>query len=158
MSLNSIIRNAVATADAITKDLQGDVLHSAWIGQDGFGKPIYGRRVSGLDITSSNPLAADVGATREAVIEQKQRIRDVQGRNVLTFVHLIFVGPIPVNGMGTERKEAVDPRDVFVLPDGTTGPVVDVAGVVDSETNLMYAVEVWLGDTTSARGGGGSAL
>lgn len=153
MSLNDIIRNAVAVADAITKDLQGDVLHSAWIGQDGFGKPTYGRRVSGLDITGQFDTVG-VAATRKAVIEQKQRIRDVQGRNVLTFVHLTFVGPIPINGMSTVRKEAVDPRDIFVLPDGSTGPVVDVAGVVDSETNLMYAVEVWLGDTTSARGGG----
>jgi hypothetical protein len=156
MSLNSIIRSGVAIADAITKDLQGTVMHSAWISQSAFGKPTYGRRVSGLDITGSFDTP-DVAVGREAVIEQKQRIRDVQGRNVLTFVHLTFVGPIPVNGMGTERKEAVDTRDVFVLPDGTTGPVVDVVGVVDSETNLMYAVEVWLGDTTSARGGGGSA-
>lgn len=156
MSLNQIIRDAVAVADSITKDLQGTVMHSAWIGQDGFGKPNYGARVSGLDITGAFNTA-DVAVPRQAIIEQKQRIRDVQGRNVLTFVHLTFVGPIPINGMGTERKEAVDPRDIFVLPDGTTGPVVDVSGVLDSETNLMYAVEVWLGDTTSARGGGGAA-
>lgn len=154
MSLNSIIRNAVKVADNITKDLQGEVLHSAWIGQNGFGKATYGRRESGLDISGEQFDSPGIAVPRLAVIELKERVRDVQGRNVMTFVHLTFVGPIPINGMTTARKEAVDPRDVFVLPDGSTGPVVDVQGVLDSETNLMYAVEVWLGDTTSTRGGG----
>lgn len=155
MSLNSLIRNAVKVADTITKSLQGDVQHSAWIGQDGFGKPVYGTVIQGLDITGQ-PTTPNVPVVRKAVIELKQRERQVQGRVIMTFAYLTFVGPIPVNGMTSERKEAVDPRDVFILPDGSTGPVVDVQGVLDSETNLMYAVEVWLGDMTSTRGGGAS--
>lgn len=158
MSLNSIIRSGVRIADTITKSLQGTVMHSAWIGQDGFGRPIYGNTVSGLEIRSDNPATADVAVGRQCVVELKQRIREIQGRNVMTHAHLTFVGPIPINGMTTERKEAVDPRDVFVLPDGTSGPVVDVEGVLDSETNLMYAVEVWLGDTTRTGAGGGAVL
>lgn len=146
MSLNSIVRKAVTVANTITADLQGTVLHSAWIRQDAMGKSIYGRRLEGLDIYGSYN-ATGVQIPRQAVIEQKQRIREIQGRQTLTFAHLIFVGPIEANGMTTERKEPVDPRDIIILPDGTTGPIVDVVGVMDSETSNLYFVEVWLGDT-----------
>jgi len=151
MSLNSIIRAGVAVANSVTADLQGTVTHAAWIRQDEMGAAVYGRRVEGLDIYGEAD-AIGVATPRQAVIELKQRAREVQGRHILTFAHLTFVGPIPVNGMTDARKEAVDPRDVFVLPDGKTGPVVDVEGVVDAETGLMYAVEVWLGDISRVGG------
>jgi hypothetical protein len=146
MSLNSIIRTAVSTVNSVTASLQGTVLHSAWIGQDAMGAAVYGRRLNGLDIYGSYN-ATGVAIGRQAVIEQKQRIREIQGRTVLTFAHLVFVGPIEPNTMSALRKEPVDPRDIFVLPDGTTGPVVDVVGVMDSDTSNLYVVEVWLGDT-----------
>lgn len=146
MSLNSIIRSAVGIANSVTADLQGTILHSAWIRQDAMGTPVYGRRLNGLDIYGAYN-ATGVQIPRQAVIEMKQRIREVQGRQIMTFATLIFVGQVEKNGMTTFRKEPIDPRDVLILPDGTTGPIVDVVGVLDSETTNFYAVEVFLGDT-----------
>ena len=158
MSLNSLIRNMVGVANNITADLQDTVTHAAWIRQDGMGTPIYGRRVNGLDIYSNDPTSGHVAIERECVVELKQRVREVQGRNVVTQAHLTFVHEIePIEVHGSERKNPVDPRDVIVLPDGTTGPVVDVVGVWNSETQRFYATEVWLGDLSRA-GGGATAL
>jgi hypothetical protein len=152
MSLNSIIRNAVAVANKVTTTLQGEVQHAAWIRQDPMGTAVYGRRFAGVDIYGG-PTADGVATTRKAVIELKQRIREIQGRQIVTFAHLTFVGPIAANAVTTFRKEPVDPRDVIILPDGTTGPIVDTAGVWDAEAGQWFAVEVWLGDTLRLGGG-----
>lgn len=146
MSLNSTLRSAVAIANTVTDSLQGDILHSAWIGQDAMGKAIYGRKIEGLDIYGAYD-APGVQATLRAVIEQKQRVREVQGRQIMTFATLTVVGQVPKNGMTDFRKEPIDPRDIVILPDGTTGPIVDVVGVMDTETTNFYAVEIMLGDT-----------
>jgi hypothetical protein len=146
MSLNSTIRAVVNVANSVTASLQGTVLHSAWIRQDAMGTPVYGRKLEGLDIYGAYN-AVGVQIPRQAVIEKKQRIREVQGRQIMTFATLTFVGQVEKNGMTTFRKEPFDPRDILILPDGDTGPIIDVVGVLDSETNNFYAVEVFLGDS-----------
>jgi hypothetical protein len=39
----------------------------------------------------------------------------------------------------------LDVRDKIVLPDGLTGPIIKVNGVVDPDTDEIYALEVMLG-------------
>lgn len=47
---------------------------------------------------------------------------------------------------GISREYPIDPRDVIILPDGTTGPIVNITGPpVDPGTNYVYFHEVWLG-------------
>lgn len=128
MSLNSIIRGGIAIANSVTKSLQGVVLHRSWMGTTGFG-----------DVTYSEPVA------RRALIDQSEKPRFTQaGEMILTKAQLTILDPIPfINVAG--RTNPIDSRDIFTLPDGTTGPVVATSGFIDAETNAPYMVEVTLG-------------
>jgi hypothetical protein len=57
---------------------------------------------------------------------------------------ITIIGPVTANG-APNRDEPVDPRDKFVLPDGTSGPIVDVNGLLDPSTGRPYLYEVALG-------------
>jgi len=39
----------------------------------------------------------------------------------------------------------IDDHDVIVLPDGTTGPILDMSGFIDAGTGHPIATEVFLG-------------
>jgi hypothetical protein len=41
--------------------------------------------------------------------------------------------------------EGVDDNDLIVLPDGTTGPIIDMSGFIDAGTGHPVMTEVWLG-------------
>ena len=129
MGLDSILRNAIATANSVTSSLQSTILHEAWIGQDGYGKPTYA-----------------TGVQRQAIVEMRQRRRPLpDGRELIQEAHITFVQPIAANG-ASERREPIDPRDRITLPSGLTGPIHDVRGVVDPGTNQPYLLEVVLGE------------
>ena len=128
MSLAGTIRSAVATADKVVKSLQPSVQHACWTGQDMFGKATFSSF-----------------ATRKAIIEQgikERRLGD--GRIVMTSAKITFLVVSPPNG-ATGRVEPIDPRDKLVLPDGTSGPILDVSGLQDAEKNRPYLLEVSLG-------------
>lgn len=128
MGLDSIVRNAVATANRVTGALQATVQHAAWTGEDGYSKPIYATAVA-----------------RPAIVEMRQRQRRMpDGREVLQMAVVTFVGPIAPNG-AAQRREPVDPRDLITLPSGYTAPILDVVGVVDAGTDAPYMLEVVLG-------------
>jgi hypothetical protein len=131
MGLGSVIRNAVANVDAITggeDGLQVSITHRAWTARDKYNKPTYASAV-----------------TRKAVMKSLQRmIRTTGGQEVLARASLTFLTPITANG-AEGRREPVDPRDLITLPDGTTGPILDVTGTVDPETDAPYALKVILG-------------
>lgn len=127
-ALDDLIRNAVTLANSLTADLQATVSHEAWIGQDSRGKPNYDDPVS-----------------RQAVVDFRQvRRRLADGSETLQAAKLTFVGPITANG-ATGRREPIDNRDRITLPNGYTGPIVEVLGVVDPTTNAPYAIDVVLG-------------
>lgn len=145
MALVDVIRSAVATADGVTASLQGTVQHAAWIDQDGFGKARYGRRTDGVLVIGFDPLSADVCTPHQAIIEVEQKMREVNGRIVSTYCHITFLHPFTANGESTQRQEPVDPRDIFILPDGRSGPVIDTKGFVDAATGYPFFPEVFLG-------------
>jgi hypothetical protein len=118
MPLDSILRRGVAIANRVTNRLQDVIQHSAQSGQD-----IYGND------TWADPVSIP------AVIELKQQLhRTESGETVLAQAKITILQPV-----------AIDAKDRIALPDGTTGPIVDVAGVLDPTTNRPYATEVWLG-------------
>lgn len=130
MGLADIIRSGVATAHKVTLDLQATVTHEAWTGQDDTGKPTYAS-----------------AETRTAVVDRKQRLRrSVGGQEMVSRHVLTFLAPIAANG-AADRQEPIDPRDRFTLPDGSTGPIIDIASTVDAEsgTGEGYLYEVYLG-------------
>lgn len=132
--LAQLIRDGLAIAKTIVDDggVMGTVQHSAWTGQDYTGAATYA-----------------TAAGRKAIIEQRQRLRMTSsGKIVATKAYIAFLEPVPANG-ASGRQEPIDTRDKIVLPDGTTGQIVDVAGLVDASTTRPYYSEVWLGDQNS---------
>lgn len=128
MGFDDIVRNGVALADSLTSSLQANVMHSQFTGQDGFGTSSFGAAVS-----------------RPAIVSQKQRLHVLSsGQTVMTKAKIMFLRPIPPNG-AADRTEPIDTRDKIVLPDGTTGPIVDVVGLTDPETSRPYFATIFLG-------------
>jgi hypothetical protein len=87
-------------------------------GTDAYNKPTYSSAV-----------------TYSCVLEQKTRlVRTPGGQEVMSKHLLTFVQPVEVG-----------PKDRITLPDGSTGPILDVNGVMDSETERPFCTEVLLG-------------
>lgn len=128
MALDDIVRNLVGVAQSLTSSLQSSVAHSAWTGRDDHGKPTYATAV-----------------TRPALIEHEQRLlRTATGEEAQQMAKVTFLQPIAANG-ASGRKEPIDPRDKIVLPDGRSGPILAVEGLVDPDTSSPYLYVVRLG-------------
>lgn len=82
---------------------------------------------------------------RKAIVEKKVQMRRTEsGEMVLTTATVMFIEPVPPLG-ATDRSEPVDPRDIIILPDGSTGPIVNVSGFVDRVSGRPFYSEIWLG-------------
>jgi hypothetical protein len=149
LDLALLVRNAVSTVNTVTASLQGNVLHAAWAREDAFGKVVYAQKVSGIEVYSNDPAANGVAASRPAIIELQTKSREVGGRTIITYAVVTFLHPFdPFEGVLPEtlgRKGPVDPRDHITLPNGKTGPIVDIQGFMDAGTSKPFFVQVWLG-------------
>lgn len=116
-------------ADKVTArgGLQPKVRHRMWVGQDENTMPVY----------------RDV--MRDAIVEKKQRLIRTRDKTEAMSQHYIgILRPIgDVTAAG--RRGPIDERDVFELPDGSTGPLLNWTGFVNGTTGKPYAAEVWLG-------------
>ena len=127
MSLDSIIRNAVAVMSSQMQSVKSPVQHVIWTGQDGMG------------------AKTTTTVTRHPVISYKRHQRRLlDGRIVEVTSTLTFLEPIPPNG-AAGRTEPVDTKDKFVLPDGSGGPIVDVIGLHDKTQGRPFYTKVFLG-------------
>lgn len=121
MGLGSIVRSARAIAKSVVGGNNGltvDVTVEPFSSYDGYGKPSYS---SGTDY--------------EAVVEQISRlIRTPGGQEVMAKHRITFLEAV-----------AISAKDRITLPDGTTGPILDVEGVVDAETDAPFVTGVLLG-------------
>lgn len=128
MGLRDVIASLITVADNVTKDLQPTVQHRAWRGQDVRGK---------ADLAPAVPY--------QALVEKINR-RMVTPNGVEQHVnyYVAIIGPVAATS-APDRQNPVDTRDVFIMPDGATGPIVDYRGLLDSYTNAPYLSEVWLG-------------
>lgn len=117
-SFDTIVRSGIALADSLTESLQATVSHSANTGQDNFGADTYAAAIS-----------------RDAIVEYKARQHQTgSGEIVQTQAKVVFLRPVTITA-----------RDKIILPNGSTGPIVDIEGLVDPTTNQLYMIEVWLG-------------
>lgn len=129
MGLADIVRNGVALADKLTLSLQVNVTHRPWTGQ-------------GVDAA---PTWASPGVSVPAiVIEKRSLVRFADGHEKMSSHYVGILRPLTPNG-ATGRDEPVDPRDLIILPDGTTASVLSVAGVVDNSTGKRFYCEVLVG-------------
>jgi len=128
MDLSKLVVAGVAIARDVTSSLQVEVSHEAWIKSGNNGQPTFATAV-----------------TRKAVVGYDRRlIKNNEGEKVMQSASVMFLDVIASNG-ATGRREPVDPRDQITLPDGHTGPIVNVRGPVDPNTNAPYFLEVALG-------------
>jgi hypothetical protein len=130
VALDSIIRKAVKVAHKVTKPVQGFVQHVTWTGQDGLGDE------------------STVIVLRQCLIEQKLHQRKLSdGRVVQIEATLTFLEVIPPNG-SAHRVEPVDPKDTFILPDGSSGSIIDTEGLHDPGAARPFVLQVFLGHVT----------
>jgi hypothetical protein len=117
VGLAQTVRNVVAVANTVTKDLQVLVDHHVWLSQalDGTATyKIYKRSVL-LDLKST-------------------QVRISSGQLVAAKGLVTFLTPT-----------AVSVKDQFGLPDGSVNPVLDVNGFADPSTGRAYVADVYLG-------------
>lgn len=129
MALVDIIRSGVAIASKTFESNKVNITHEPWIGQDGDGTDQY-----------------DTPVVRRAVADLTRKPRYTSsGTLALSVAMLTFLDPIADNGAPT-RHEPIDTRDRLTLPDGTTGPIINIAGPLDSGTSRPFLNEVTLGE------------
>lgn len=128
MALIDTLRNAVKTVDKVTKSLQATVQYSkAVISTDGFG-------------TVSYPNTVEL----RAIVDWKQKqLRTPEGVLSVSRASVTFLD-VAALAAATET-EGISDNDKIMLPDGTTGPILDMSGFIDPGTGQAIATEVFLG-------------
>ena len=117
MGLASVVRSAVATAKTVADDLLVPVTHRACTGEDAYRKRAYSAAV-----------------TRMALVEDEVRMVRTEYRGeVATRAKVTFLENVTIGA-----------QDEIVLPDGSTGPILDIRGLADTAGG-RFVVEVWLG-------------
>jgi hypothetical protein len=110
MSLVDTVRGLVAVADRIAKPFQAPVMHARWIASGGSGDGTYAAAV---------PVPALVDWKQE-------QVRTPDG--ILTVSRAVLTFPYPID---------VNDEDIFTLPDGSTGPILDMSGFVDAGNPIV---------------------
>ena len=120
MSLLDVIRGGVAIANRVTAPLQALVSHAAAsLSTDGY---------------STRTWAAPV--MRPAIIDWKQaQVRTLAGELTVSRATITFLDP----------TVDIDEYDRLILPDGTTGPILDMSGFIDAGTGQPVCTTVFLG-------------
>ncbi|MFI5222671.1 MAG: hypothetical protein ACHQX3_00250 [Nitrospirales bacterium] len=127
MSLLDVIRGGVKIADDVTKPLQGLVTYVRFLGSDAYGAPEFAAPVqlrAIIDYTSS-------------------QVRTPEG--ILT-VSRASIMLLDINAVLAATADlGVDNNDRFFLPDGDTGPILDIRGFVDAIRGIPVATEIMIG-------------
>lgn len=127
MSLLDVVRAGVKIADGVTKPLQPTVTLEVYAGSDSYGTDHY-----------MSP------ASLRAVVDWKQKqVRTTSGILSVTRASVMFLD-VAALAAATANK-GIDDNDKITLPDGTTGPILDMAGFIDAGTGQPIATEVFLG-------------
>lgn len=132
MSILDALRAGVRVADKVTKPIQATVAFRHFISADGEGTPTY------LPPASRPPLPL------LALVDWTQRsLRTPTGELSVSRASVTF---LDVNALSDATNgEGVDDGDIIILPDGTTGPILDMRGFIDAGTGHPLATEVLLG-------------
>lgn len=127
MSLLNVVRSAVAVADKVTRPLQALVTYERKTGEDDYGKDTYAAAVQ-----------------LHAIVDYKSRqVRTLQGELTVTRAVITLLNIAEVTA--ATGGNGITNYDKFTLPDGDTGPILDLAGFVDAGTGNPIATEVLLG-------------
>lgn len=128
MSLLDVLRKGVKIADDITKPLQGTVMYSRYISEDGYGNKTY----------------SPENVPMKAIIDWRQRqVRTLSGVLSVSRATVMFLSITQI--VVVTSGEGINDQDRIILPDGTTGPILDMSGFIDAQTGHPIATEVYLG-------------
>jgi hypothetical protein len=129
MAFDSIIRNGVKLAERLTRSLQVEVEVRRWVGGGGYegesyAAPIFPRAIVDMRLTDHHTSSGQV---------------------IVTKAHVMILEELPPEG-AEQRIEPIDRRDHVTLPNGQSGPIVDVGGAgIDPTTGLPFTTEFWIG-------------
>ena len=132
MSLLNTLRSAVKIADKVTKSVQAEVQFRHYLGADDYGAKSY------------TPAVGQPALLLRAVVDWKQK--QVRTQAGILSVSRASVTFLDVNAVAAAtNNEGIDDHDIIILPDGTTGPILDMAGFIDAGTGQPLATEIFLG-------------
>lgn len=120
MGLLDIVRSGIAVANTLTQDLQATITREAFTsGQDVRGEP---NRSTGVSV--------------KAIVEYKTRqVKTPSGEFVTSRAKVTILDPSIV----------IHVKDKLTLPDGTSGPILEVVGLADRVTGRPVMSEVYIG-------------
>jgi hypothetical protein len=127
-----ILDLGISIADSVTKNLgfQPVVVHRAWTGQDGYGRATYAAAVN-----------------RRAVVDLTRRQRATVSGGIVTVIATVTILETVAPNGAAGRVEPIDPRDILVLPDGRTGPILSGPNaVVNPATGQPFFNEISIGE------------
>lgn len=128
MGLLKALRAGVASANSVTRDLQALVTYKRAVADSsGYGAFTY---------PTSVQLHAIVDYTARQV-----RTRDGVLTVTRATIDLLDIDEV----IAATSGEGIGNDDIFILPDGDTGPILDIAGFIDRETTHPIATTVMLG-------------
>ncbi len=79
-----------------------------------------------------------------AVVDWKQKqVRTLEGVLSVSRASVLFLDVAKV--AAATAGQGISDHDIIILPDGTTGPILDMAGFIDAGTEQPIATEVYLG-------------
>lgn len=134
MSLIQALRAGVKTLNAVTKSggLQALVEFRHFVYVDEYGNKTY------------LPAIGQPAAQLQAIVDWKQRqVRTTTGILSVSRASVTFLDVAAL--AAATNNEGVADEDIIVLPDGTTGPILDMSGFIDGGTGQPLATEVFLG-------------
>ena len=132
MSLLDVVSSGVKIADTVTKPLQATVQFRHYVSSDGEGTRTY------------VPPVGQPALELVAIVDWKQKhLRTATGELSVSRASIMFLDVAAL--AAATNNEGVDDNDIIILPDGTTGPILDMSGFIDAITGQPVATEVWLG-------------
>jgi hypothetical protein len=127
MSLLDALRAGIKVADKVTKPLQATVIYQQGTPSNQYGLIAYGAEVE---------LRAIVDYSRKMVRTSSGELSVTRATIDLLDVDAIVSA---TGGVG------IGNHDKFILPDGDTGPILDISGFIDAGTGNPVATTVMLG-------------
>ena len=136
MDFSALIRDvALPIIDDVTGSLHDSISIEQWTGTNIYSKPTYAEAIFVFAIVEDQMHLRRIGRSKEDIVDGQE----LQLKSVITIPR-----PFPANG-ADDRKEPIDPRDKITLPNGYTGPIVNVEGIIDPATGYPYMFVIGLG-------------
>lgn len=127
MGLLDVLRGGIAVANKVTRPLQSQVTYERDLGEDAFGTRQFG-----------SPTVLHALVDYKSVQVRTQDGILTVSRAVITLIDINEV-------VAATAGEGIGNNDKFTLPDGDTGPTLDIGGFVDAGTKHPMATTVMIG-------------